>query len=50
MGVIASMYIGNIILLILNLPLIPLFASMLRIPYSILSLHSALFVSGVYSQ
>lgn len=49
-GIIASMYIGNIILLILNLPLIPLFASMLRIPYSILYPFILLVcVTGAYS-
>ena len=35
-GVIASMYIGNFMLLILNLPLVPLFANILRIPKRIL--------------
>jgi len=35
--VIASLYIGNVILLILNLPLIPLWVYILRIPYSILA-------------
>lgn len=35
-GVIASMYIGNVILLILNLPLVGLFIQILRIPYPIL--------------
>lgn len=35
-AIIASMYVGNVLLLILNLPLIPLFATALRIPYSIL--------------
>jgi putative tricarboxylic transport membrane protein len=35
-AVIASMYIGNVMLLILNLPLIGMWASMLRIPYKIL--------------
>lgn len=35
-GLIASMFIGNAILLIMNLPLAPLFASVLRIPYSYL--------------
>lgn len=35
-GVIASMYIGNVLLLILNLPLVGLWASMLRVPYRIL--------------
>lgn len=49
-GLVASMYIGNVMLLILNLPLAPLFASVLRIPYSILIpiiIGIALF--GVYS-
>lgn len=35
-GVIGSMYIGNVILLILNLPLIPLWVQVLRIPDKIL--------------
>jgi len=35
-GLIASMFIGNVMLLIMNLPLAPLFASVLRIPYSYL--------------
>ncbi len=35
-GVITSMYIGNGVLLILNLPLIPLWVQVLRIPRSIL--------------
>jgi putative tricarboxylic transport membrane protein len=35
-AVIASMFIGNIILIIMNLPLVPLFASLLRIPYSLI--------------
>lgn len=35
-GVIASMYIGNVVLLILNLPMIGLFVNLLRIPYSYL--------------
>jgi putative tricarboxylic transport membrane protein len=34
--IIASMYIGNVMLLILNLPLVPVFASVLRIPYHLL--------------
>ena len=34
--IIASMYIGNVMLLILNLPLVPAFASVLRIPYHLL--------------
>ena len=35
-AVIASFYVGNVILLVLNLPLIPVWTSLLRIPYSIL--------------
>src|SRR5450756_1787730 len=35
-AVIASMYIGNLILLVLNLPLIPLWVALLKVPYSIL--------------
>ena len=32
-GLIASMFVGNVMLLVINLPLAPLFASLLRIPY-----------------
>jgi len=32
-GFIASMYVGNVILLILNLPLVGLFVNLLRVPY-----------------
>jgi len=35
-GLVASMYIGNVILLLLNLPLVPLFAQILRVPAYIL--------------
>ncbi len=35
-GVIASMYIGNVMLLILNLPMVGVWASLLRVPYRIL--------------
>jgi putative tricarboxylic transport membrane protein len=35
-GLIASLYIGNVLLLIINLPLVPLLASLLRFPYWIL--------------
>ncbi len=35
-GVIASMYIGNVMLLVLNLPLVGMWASLLRVPYKIL--------------
>lgn len=36
-GIVASMYIGNIMLVVLNLPLIPLWVMVLRIPYTLLS-------------
>jgi len=35
-GVICSMYIGNVMLLILNLPLIPMWVQVLKVPYRIL--------------
>jgi putative tricarboxylic transport membrane protein len=35
-GTIVSMYIGNVMLLVLNLPLIPLWVMVLRIPYFLL--------------
>lgn len=49
-GLIASMYIGNIVLLILNLPLVGLFVNLLRIPYAYLA-PGVLLVSmiGIYS-
>jgi putative tricarboxylic transport membrane protein len=49
-GLVASMYIGNVMLLILNLPLAPLFASILRVPYSILiPIITGIALIGVYS-
>jgi putative tricarboxylic transport membrane protein len=36
-GLVASLFIGNVMLLILNLPLAPVFASLLRIPYAYLA-------------
>jgi putative tricarboxylic transport membrane protein len=49
-GVIASMYIGNVMLLILNLPLIGIWIQVLAIPYRILFPFILLFcVIGVYS-
>ncbi len=35
-GLIASMYIGNVILIILNLPLVGIFISILRVPFRVL--------------
>lgn len=49
-GVIASMYIGNILLLVLNLPLIKYFVLILKIPSSILNPIIVLIAFlGVYS-
>jgi putative tricarboxylic transport membrane protein len=49
-GVIASMYLGNIILLLLNLPLIGLWVKLLKVPYRILMPLILLFcVIGSYS-
>ncbi|WP_068673166.1 tripartite tricarboxylate transporter permease [Oceanobacillus sp. Castelsardo] len=49
-GIIASMYIGNIFLLILNLPLIPYFAKILKIPRPLLiSLVIMFSMIGVYA-
>jgi len=49
-GVIASMYVGNVILLVLNLPLIGIWVQFLRIPYRILfPLILLLAVVGTYA-
>jgi putative tricarboxylic transport membrane protein len=49
-GIISSMYIGNVMLLILNLPLIGIWVKILRIPYPILFPLILLFcLIGVYS-
>ena len=49
-GLIASMYIGNIALLVINLPLVGLFARMLTIPQQYLTpLIAVLAFVGVYS-
>ena len=49
-GVIASMYIGNVMLLVLNLPLIGLWVQVLKVPYKILFPLILLFcVIGAYS-
>jgi putative tricarboxylic transport membrane protein len=49
-GLVASMYIGNVVLLILNLPFVGVFVNLLRIPYGWL-VTAILVVSiiGVYS-
>ena len=49
-GVIASMYVGNIILLALNLPLIGIWVRLLKIPYAYLFTSILLFcLIGVYT-
>ena len=49
-GVISSMYVGNILLLVLNLPLIPLWVRLLKVPYGILFPMILLFcLIGVYT-
>ena len=49
-GVVASMYIGNLVLLILNLPLVGVFASILRLPQHLLmGLILLLCLVGTYS-
>ena len=49
-GLIASMYLGNIMLLVLNLPLIPLWVKVLKVPYKILFPLILLFcLIGTYS-
>jgi len=48
-GLIASMYVGNIMLLILNLPLVGMFVNFLRIPYAYLAPSIlTLMIIGVY--
>jgi len=50
-GLIASMYIGNVMLVILNIAFIPLFVRALRIPYSVLMPLIIVFcITGAYSQ
>jgi putative tricarboxylic transport membrane protein len=49
-GLVASMYIGNVMLLVLNLPLVPLFAQVLRTPaYILYPLILGVSLVGVYS-
>ena len=49
-GIIASMYVGNVILLVLNLPLIGLWVKILKVPYKTLFPLILLFcVIGAYS-
>jgi putative tricarboxylic transport membrane protein len=49
-GFIASMYVGNLVLLILNLPMVGIFVNILRIPYPLLYPAILVFcVLGVYA-
>jgi putative tricarboxylic transport membrane protein len=49
-GIVASMYVGNVFLLVLNLPLVGLWAQLLRIPYRVLfPVVLLLCVVGAYS-
>jgi putative tricarboxylic transport membrane protein len=49
-GLVASMYVGNVMLLILNIPLIPLFAQILKLPVALLyPMIFGISIVGVYS-
>lgn len=49
-GLIASMYVGNVLLVLMNIFLIPIFVAMLRIPYSIMMGFIVIFASvGAFS-
>ncbi|MBI2986821.1 MAG: tripartite tricarboxylate transporter permease [Deltaproteobacteria bacterium] len=49
-GVVASMYVGNFLLLILNLPLVPIFVQILRLPYfALYPMVLGISIVGVYS-
>lgn len=49
-GLIASMYIGNVMLLVLNIAFVPAFVAVLRVPYNLLAALIAIFcLVGVYS-
>ena len=48
-GIVASMYIGNLMLLVLNLPMIGMWVQLLKLPYNILFPLIILFtIIGVY--
>jgi putative tricarboxylic transport membrane protein len=48
-GLVASMYIGNIVLLVLNLPMVPVFAQILRLPvYVLFPFIFGISIVGVY--
>ena len=48
-GIVASMYIGNVMLLVLNLPMIGMWVQLLKLPYNVLFPLIILFtIIGVY--
>ena len=49
-GLIASMYLGNVLCVILNLPLIPLWVKVLKVPFVLLNILIMIFcIIGTYS-
>ena len=46
-GLIASMWVGNLMLLIINLPLIGLWVKLLQVPYRLLILPLCFFAASV---
>jgi putative tricarboxylic transport membrane protein len=49
-GLVASMYVGNVILVVLNLPLVGFFVNLLRIPYAwLVPVILIISIIGVYS-
>ena len=49
-GLVSSLYIGNVMLLVLNLPLVPLFAQVLKLPvYALYPVIFGISIVGVYS-
>jgi putative tricarboxylic transport membrane protein len=49
-GLVASMYVGNLILLAINLPLVPIFAKALQVrPTTLVPIIIAVSIAGVYS-
>jgi putative tricarboxylic transport membrane protein len=49
-GLVASMYIGNVLLLLLNLPLVAVFAQLLKLPaYAMYSLIFGVSIVGIYT-
>jgi putative tricarboxylic transport membrane protein len=50
-GLVASMYIGNVLLLVLNLPMVAVFAQLLKLPsYAMFPLILGVSIVGVYSE